>query len=406
MNKYLTQRIKTCCFWYFGSFVILFAVSSCKTKNQPSTYGETRDYFNKKTIPIELKACNGTAKLLVLPEYQGRIAASSSLGDGASPSGWVNFSALNREEKLNGSEIHGEERVWIGPQGGQFSFYYGLDRPLDESKWEVPASFNAEPFDLYGQSQREVDLSKNVVLTNNFGTTLHMTLYRNVRILEKQEIEGLLSIQIPGRISFIGYQTAHRLQNTDSVQWKKDSGLASIWSLSTFKGTDRSVTFIPIKGHSGKPVFQYMGKPGNDRFVVHDNVVWYRTDGKFRSKIGIPPNLSKGLFGNYQPEINMLRIIQFQQSGDSLYFNSNVFEQRNPYDGEAIAVYNNGPMNLSVGKENSFFELESASPQKELLPGESVSHFHRVFQFIGEKAELDRISQEVLGISLADIPVE
>ena len=56
------------------------------------------------------------------------------------------------------------------------------------------------------------------------------------------------------------------------------------------------------------------------------------------------------------------------ETNDSLYANSYVTKQKNPYKGEVIPIYNDGPMDYSPTNKHSFFELESTSSMRELQP--------------------------------------
>ncbi|WP_367892720.1 DUF6786 family protein [Flavivirga amylovorans] len=80
-----------------------------------------------------------------------------------------------------------------------------------------------------------------------------------------------------------------------------------------------------------------------------------------------------------------------KKTNDSLYFNSNVSVQKEPYKGDVIPIYNNGTMNYYVTNDISFFELESTSAMKELLPNETIEHFHSVYHFSGTHSELNSI---------------
>ena len=73
---------------------------------------------------------------------------SSSLagGDGAS-FGWLN----RRFIAEGGEDVHfnnygGEERFWLGPEGGQFALWFADGEPFDVAHWKTPSGFNTGPF--------------------------------------------------------------------------------------------------------------------------------------------------------------------------------------------------------------------------------------------------------------------
>ena len=53
------------------------------------------------------------------PAYQGRVMTSTAEGDGGMSFGWINNELIdsNREEE-HFHAFGGEERFWLGPEGG------------------------------------------------------------------------------------------------------------------------------------------------------------------------------------------------------------------------------------------------------------------------------------------------
>ena len=132
--------------------------------------------------------------------------------------------------------------------------------------------------------------------------------------------------------------------------------------------------------------------------VTSDKAVLFKADGKFRSKIGIPPESTIPRFGSLDLQNNILTIVQFQFEDDFRYFNSDLGYQEEPYKGDVISIYNNDPVTIDGKKEHSFFELESASSMKALAHDEKASHFHRTFIFEGHHDQLYSIVYKLLGV--------
>ena len=77
--------------------------------------------------------------------------------------------------------------------------------------------------------------------------------------------------------------------------------------------------------------------------------------------------------------------------------------QREPYGGDAINSYNDGPPAPGKPPLGPFYELETSSPALALKAGESYTHVHHTFHFTGPEADLDAIARAVLKVSIADI---
>jgi hypothetical protein len=77
--------------------------------------------------------------------------------------------------------------------------------------------------------------------------------------------------------------------------------------------------------------------------------------------------------------------------------------QPDPYGGDVVNAYNDGPTEPGKPSLGGFFELETSSPAAALSPGASLVHVHRTFHFVGDPAALDAIARRVLGATLAQI---
>jgi hypothetical protein len=77
--------------------------------------------------------------------------------------------------------------------------------------------------------------------------------------------------------------------------------------------------------------------------------------------------------------------------------------QDEPYAGDAINSYNDGPPEAGKAPLGPFFELESSSPALPLEPGEAHEHVHTTVHFHGPPETLDPIARETLGVGIAEI---
>jgi hypothetical protein len=148
----------------------------------------------------------------------------------------------------------------------------------------------------------------------------------------------------------------------------------------------------------------YFGKVPPDRLKVKDDVVFFRGDGQYRSKIGVPPRRALALAGSYDAANRILTIVTFTRpSGAREYVNSMWEIQREPYGGDVINSYNDGPPAPGKPPLGPFYELETSSPALVLEPGQRYTHVHRTFHFTGPEPELDAIARAALKVGLADV---
>ncbi len=90
------------------------------------TYGYDVNFFNEKNIRIiELKDPESGAGILLIPGWQGRVMTSTAGGAEGTSFGWINYDLISSgkiSEQFN--PFGGEERFWLGPEGGPYSIYF------------------------------------------------------------------------------------------------------------------------------------------------------------------------------------------------------------------------------------------------------------------------------------------
>ena len=79
-------------------FCLVFTLISCK--NSTRNYKSDLDFLNKHTNTIELISKNGKSRLIVTPEFQGKVITSTFNGVNGQSNGWFNSKVLE-ENNLN-----------------------------------------------------------------------------------------------------------------------------------------------------------------------------------------------------------------------------------------------------------------------------------------------------------------
>jgi len=85
------------------------------------------------------------------------------------------------------------------------------------------------------------------------------------------------------------------------------------------------------------------------------------------------------------------------------YVNSMWEIQDDPYAGDVANSYNDGPPEPGKPPMGPFYELESSSAAAALQPGETLSHIHQTFHFIGPREALNQIALKTLQVDLDKI---
>lgn len=367
-------------------------------------YGFDLQLLQQHLKPVELK--NGDACVLIAPEYQGRVMTSSASGMTGFSYGWINRDLIASGKV--GPHINaygGEERLWFGPEGGQFSIFFAKDATFDLAHWQTPACIDTEPFLTDTANATSAVFSKKVKLTNYSGFAFEVAVTRKVTLLSRADIVAKLAIALPDDVRMVAYETDNRLTNTGNQPWVKETGALSIWLLGMMNPSPDATVVIPYRPGGLGPIVKddYFGKVPADRLKVSEDGVFFKADGKLRSKIGIPPKRALPVFGSYDASNKVLTVVETAiDSSATDYVNSAWEIQKEPFAGDVINSYNDGPQ-ADGSQMGPFYELESSSKAGFLKPGETLSHLQRTFHFEGDEAALSLIAVRKLGVSLEHI---
>ena len=355
---------------------------------------------------IELTNHDSTAKILVSPEWQGRVMTSTAAGDSGTSFGWINYDLLSSGQKRKQfNPVGGEERFWIGPEGGQYSFYFKKGDSFKIESWQVPAIIDTIPYKLVSSKSAQVIFSAKAKVENYSGTSFDVSIERTVNLLNKQELSNRLQAAIGDNIHAVAYETVNTITNSGNNDWVKQSGLISIWLLGMFTPTPQTVVIIPFKpGPDARAQISdnYFGNIPPDRLVVKDSVLFFTCDGKYRSKIGLAPQIVKPLAASYDFAKNVLTLVIPEVSPGSPYVNSKWEMQKEPYKGDVINSYNDGP--LADGSQlGPFYEIESSSPALELRKATSGSYKQVTCHLQADYAVMKQFVQQLLAVDLDNV---
>ena len=405
---------------YCFSFGLLFLSASCiqvehkvpsraDIEHAKGSFGYDLAFLKQYHKDLVLLGKDSTGpQVIVLPAYQGRVMTSSAEGKKGTSFGWVNHDLIASGKPVEHiNAFGGEERFWLGPEGGQFAIYFKKDSAFTFDNWYVPKEIDTEPFTLISSTPSEATFEKEMHLENYSGNNFDLMVQRTIRLLNKPAIDSALGIAVPEGVQIVAFESDNVITNKGTAAWDKKSGMLSIWILSMLNATEKTTIAIPYKqGDSVKPgkilTDDYFGKVPAGRLKVKDGLILFKADANYRSKIGVSPSRALPVAASFDAINNVLTIAQFSLPfGNTNYVNSLWEIQENPFSGDAVNAYNDGPID---GKQiGRFYELESSSPAAALTPGESMHHLHRTIHLKGSREDLDKIALKILGKGVDDI---
>lgn len=393
--------------------IFLLFLNGCQVPGKRETVMKFQDdveFLRRYKEVIVLSDQEGQARVAVVGDYQGRVMTSSAEGDRGLSFGWINRALITsgkRQPHIN--VLGGEDRFWLGPEGGQYSIFFQKGAPFDLEHWFVPAAIDWDPFKLVAFTDTNAVFTKDIHLKNYSGSEFDLEVTREIRLLSRERVEQALRTALDPEVRLVGFESVNTIRNTGTNPWQKQTGLLSIWILGMFNPSPSTTVIIPFKPGAVDelgPVVNdaYFGKVPAARLVVKDSVLFFRGDGKYRCKIGLSPRRCKPILGSYDSAHNVLTLVQFNlPPGASDYVNSMWELQKHPYGGDVVNSYNDGPPAPGAKPLGPFYELETSSPAAALSPGETLTHVHRTFHMTGPETALNHLVKALLHTTLKEV---
>lgn len=336
--------------WAGGLFLILALTACGPNKNTKGTmntfekgaFGYDLNFLKEKDSLVVLACDDDKAQLIVSPKYQGKVFTSTADGLAGKSMGYINYDVLASDkinEQMNG--YGGENRLWLGPEGGRYSIFFKPGAEQVFKNWHTPKPIDIEPWAITASNGKSVSMQKEMEVSNYLGSRLKVMVNRTVRLIEAANVKAMLGIAPNERIKQVAYSTENKITNLNDFAWTAETGTVSIWMLDMFNPAPRSLTIVPyVEGPDSSlgivATSEYFGPIPADRYKVQNGNVFLKTDGKFRSKIGLNVKRTKAIAGNYDPDAKRLTVMTFDVDRSATYLNQEWDAAKDPLVGDAL----------------------------------------------------------------------
>ncbi len=382
-----------------------------KDFSEEQAFGKDAKFLVSKVGAVVLGENPKGPRVVVVPAYQARVMTSTATGDQGTSYGWINYKQVTAGFTA-GAQINvfgGEERFWLGPEGGQYSLFFSPGSKFEFSAWQTPPVIDTDNFKILKQTARSITCQHEAKLTNYSGTKFEFRIKRQVKLMSPKEMTESLGVEV-SKVACVGYQTTNMLMNIGKKHWSKKDGVLSIWILGMYKPGPKTTVVIPYQVGSEQelgPVVNdaYFGKVPAKKLKVKEGVLFFSGDGTTRSKIGLSPQRAKNIAGSYDAERGVLTIVKYNQPPANVkdYVNSMWELQKQPYQGDVVNAYNDGPATPGSKPLGPFYEIETSGPAIALKSGEKYVHIQETYHFEASEDLLDPLAKKLLGVSLKEI---
>ncbi len=371
--------------------------------NAPSgpTFDDEVAFLRAHGANVEIVAA-GTGHIAIAPNLQMRVMTSEVEPHGRSL-GFVHHAFIEAGKTGTAFDNYGgEDRFWLGPEGGPWGLYFPPRAPYEFKLWQTPHDLQEGAL-------------KTVHVTNHLGVAFDVAVERRIVAAPAPPPP----VKIGANVKWVGFTSENVITNTGERAWSDRDGMLSIWILSMFAPSPDTKIIAPFAPGDGPIVNdRYFGKVPAERLVVHESahVVVMTADGNYRSKIGLPPARARQALGSYSPSLDLLTVVTFSDLKPRGYVNSLWEEQKDPLSGDAVNAYNDGPTEPGKPSLGGFYELETSSPALSLAPKSvagsaaggtaqvsTARHDQTTYHFVGDRAALEPIAETMLGVSLTEV---
>mgnify|MGYP001552760461 CR=1 FL=1 len=374
----------------------------------PRRFEDDVAFLTERGAGVKVLQAPSGGRIAVSGKYQARIMTSAVEPQGSSL-GFVNRSFIEAGKTGTAFDNYGgEDRFWLGPEGGQFALYFPAGKPFAFENWQTPNAFQAGEWQEKASGPSNITFARSFTVSNYAQTEFKVDVERKLSVLTADQAKAALGIAVPQGLKWVGFSSENTLINQGSKAWSEDKGLPSVWILGMFNPAPGTQIILPFEKQGAGNVIndRYFGKVPADRLQVnHDKgFALFKADGQARGKVGLSPTRAKAVLGSYSAAGQLLTIVRFTKPAGAKRYVNNLWEvSKEPYGGDVSNAYNDGPVEPGKASLGGFYELESSSPAAALAPGKKLTHTHETYHFTGPREALEAIANNVLGVSLAEI---
>jgi hypothetical protein len=408
-----------------AAFCLVFAVGACanrapspgapvnSVKAQDAASGprsfDDELAFLRAHGPVDVLEAPGGGVVAVSGRWQGRVMTSAVEPHGASL-GFVHRAFFEAGKTGTPFDNYGgEDRFWLGPEGGQYGLYFAPGAPFAIGSWQTPHSIQEGEWQVRARDRSRIVFARSMHVVNWSRAEFDVAVERTVRVLSAGDVRTRFGEAPPEGARWVAFETANRITNAGARPWTRETGLLSIWILGMYNPAPDARILATFDPRAGGPVVNdaYFGSIPVDRLAVHAADGWlsFLADGKSRGKIGLSAARSRDRIGSYSPSSRLLTMVRYDKpkAAPDGYVNSMWATQANPYGGDVVNAYNDGPTEPGGRALGGFYELETSSPAAALAPGESIEHVQTTLHIVGEPASagsLAAFARHVLGVAI------
>src|SRR5262245_11869681 len=196
--------------------------------DRPATFGDDLAFLEKHGKVTVLSTLAGV-RVATSAQYQGRVM-TSAVEPGGRSLGWINRPFIEAGKTGTPFDNYGgEDRFWLGPEGGQYALYFPPGRPFVFSEWRTPAAFQEGAWSVRDVGPDRIAFRRVMTITNHSGTRFEVDVERRVSLVSDEVLSARLGVDTAAAraagTKWVAFETVNKITNRGSVAWTKERGL-------------------------------------------------------------------------------------------------------------------------------------------------------------------------------------
>jgi len=328
------------------------------------SYNDALNYLVKKTPVVELYDQLG-GRVAVCPEWNGRVMTSTCDGLDGNSFGYVNVQAIDAENFEN----FGGEDLWT-------------ISPLDLS------------LTIENIKENKTLLQRTLRMADANGQSVEFHLSRSISLLSRQRMGTLFGDAIADALKQEDVSVvAFRTENTVRSQEKACVASRQRGMFNACPHTFIVISTPPENFLSKPPTIDidYLGGSPHGRIRHIADALLFRADGRGRCRATIPFSAVPPLFGAVELRSGTLTLWMFDVPEES--------EEKN-----IIRIYNHGHPHTGGLDWATYYEMNSFSAARELLPEHALSYCQCTLHLNAGNDILGGLVRQIFDVSLDSFP--
>jgi len=328
------------------------------------SYHDALNYLVQKTPVIELYDQLG-GRVVVCPEWNGRVFTSTNGGLGGESFGSINVRAIDAERY---EDFGGEDQWTLSPLIYSYTIESVKENRTVLQRMLQMADANGKP--------GEFQLTRSISLLNR---------HQSGEIFGDAVAEALQQ----GDVSVVGFCTENIIRT-------QEPACVASRLRGMFNASPHTAVIVPAPPMSFAPEpftvnVDYLGGAPHGRLRYLSKTLLIRADGQGRCQVTMPYSTSPPIFGAIERRSGTLTLWTFDLPNDD------------PEERDVLRVYNPGRSEGGELDWARYYEINCFSAARKLQPEGLLTYWQCTLHLNADNAILDNLTRQIFGVSLGDV---